>query len=143
MFKRLVLVFALICSSFMLFGCSASAPDPTADMVVQAFKDTGLECEDVYDMTKDDYGLAPMVAKEGKRFLIPSLGEDNGGRIFTFNNTEDLEKTKAYYDDLGKESAAFFSWTFVKDKVLVQINGDLPEDKAKKYEAALNSIGGK
>ncbi|WP_267206730.1 hypothetical protein [Salinibacillus xinjiangensis] len=32
-------------------------------------------------MTKDDYGMAPMKAEEGFRFLIPSLGEGAGGRI--------------------------------------------------------------
>jgi hypothetical protein len=41
---------------------------------------------------------------------------------------------------LGKENAAFFSWVFVKDNILVQINGNLPEEQAKKYEAALNAL---
>jgi hypothetical protein len=33
-----------------------------------------------------------------------------------------------------------FSWVFVKDNIVVQINGDLPEEQAKKYEAALNGL---
>ena len=89
-------------------------------------------------MTKDDYGMAPMKAKEATNFLVPSLGEDDaGGRVFVFDNQADLDSTKAFYDTLGKESAFLFSWTFAKDLTLVQINGDLPEDKAKQYEAAL------
>ena len=39
---------------------------------------------------------------------------------------------KAYYDDLGEGSAMLFSWTAVKDNILIQINGDLPEEKYKK-----------
>jgi hypothetical protein len=48
--------------------------------------------------------------------------------------------TGDYYFALGKSSAAFFSWVFIKDNVLVQINGDLPEDKAKQYQTVLDSI---
>lgn len=91
-------------------------------------------------MTKDDYGLAPMTAVEGMRFLIPSLCPDCGGRVLSFASSEDLEVTKAYYAELGRASAIFFSWVFVKDNILVQINGDLPEEKAKQYEAVLDAM---
>ena len=37
-------------------------------------------------------------------------------------------------------SAAFFSHVFVRDNVLVQINGELPGDKAKQYDAALQAM---
>ena len=92
-------------------------------------------------MTKDDYGLAPMMAVEGIRFLIPSLCPDCGGRVLSFASPEDLEVTKMYYVELGRASAMFFSWVFVKNNILVQINGDLPEERAEQYEAALNAMG--
>jgi len=123
-----------------------ASPTPTfqrwtnAD-VVAIFKSASLEVEEARPMTKDDYGMAPMRAIEGTRFLIPSLCSDCGGRIFSFSSQEDLNLTRAYYEELGKSSAAFFSWVFVKDNILVQINGDLPEEKARQYEAALNSLG--
>jgi hypothetical protein len=44
---------------------------------------------------------------------------------------------KNYYNELGRQSAALFSWVFVKDNILIQINGDLPETTARKYEAAI------
>jgi hypothetical protein len=84
--------------------------------------------------------VALMVAAEGTSFLIPSLGEAKVGRIRSFDSPEDLEKTKAYAVKLSKESAAFFSWVFVKDNILVQLDGKLPEEQAKKYEAALNAL---
>jgi hypothetical protein len=91
-------------------------------------------------MTHQEYGLAPLVAVEGTRFLIPSLGDDNGGRAFSFANEQDLLTLKKYYDDLGRQSAAFYSYTFVKGDVLVQINGDLAQDKAQKYNDALQTL---
>ena len=45
-----------------------------------------------------------------------------------------------YYQRLGKSSVAFFSWLFVKDNILVQINGDLLETKANQYQAVLNNL---
>lgn len=113
----------------------------TSADVVEIFKLTSLEVEGARPMTKDDYGMAPMRAIEGTRFLIPSLCSDCGGRIFSFSSQEDLDLTKTYYEELGRSSAMFFSWILVKDNILVQINGDLPEEKAKQYEASLNSLG--
>lgn len=91
-------------------------------------------------MTKDDYGIAPMRAVEGTRFLIPSMCSDCGGRVFAFANQEDLDLTKQFYIEMGKASALAFSWTFEKDNILVQINGDLPEDEARAYESAINGM---
>lgn len=109
--------------------------------VVLAFQDAGLEAEQPRAMTRDDYGLAPLLAIEGLRFLIPSLGPDSGGRVMRFESQEDLQKTKQYYDELGRSSAAFFSWTFAEGLTLVQINGELPDAKARRYEAVLGGLG--
>lgn len=108
--------------------------------VVDAFLNAGLEAANPYPMTKDDFGAAPYVASEGTRFFIPSLCDDCGGRILSFETQDDLNITKAYYEELGKSSALFYSWVFVKDNILVQINGDLPEDQATQYKNALESL---
>jgi len=112
----------------------------TTSQVAQAFKDAGLEYQDPKLMTKVDYGISPMSATEGIHFLVPSVCSDCGGRIFSFATEQDLKISQTYYENLGKNSAAFFSWVFVKDNILVQINGDLPEDKAKLYQNALDSL---
>jgi hypothetical protein len=112
----------------------------TCDDVVQTFKKASLEISGEHPMTKEDYGIAPMRAVEGIHFFIPSLCSDCGGRILSFSNQSDLDITKTYYDELAKSSAMLFSWEFEKDNILVQINGDLPEEKARKYETALNAM---
>lgn len=121
--------------TMLITACGGSA-SVTGDDVVAAFKAAGLEAETPHAMAADDYGLAPFVCK-GTRFFIPSLGADNGGRIFICENTEDRDKLATYYTAAGEASAIFFSWVFPKDNILVQINGDLPEDVARQYEAAI------
>ena len=87
-------------------------------------------------MTKDDYGFAPL-GDEGIRFLIPSICDDCGGRIIYYKDLDYLQKAKDYYDNLGKETAALFAWAFVNNHILLQINGNLPEARAREYEKAL------
>jgi hypothetical protein len=115
-----------------------ATPDPqlTADGVIATFKAAGLEAEGAFHMGPQDYGLAPFVCY-GVRFLVPSLGPDNGGRVFICNDSAEQAQLAAYYDKLGKSSALFFSWVFIKGNVLVQINGDLPEAIARQYEVAI------
>ncbi len=111
----------------------------TPQDVINAFKAMGLEAENVRAMTKDDYGLSPM-ASEGMRFYIPSLGADKGGRVMYYDDPAILQAAKTYYEELGKSSAIFFSWVFVNGNILVQINGELPEEQAVKYESALLEV---
>jgi hypothetical protein len=122
-----------------------STPTPlfarwTSQQAGDAIKAAGLEFESPTSMTKDDYGMAPMMAVEGIHFLIPSLCSDCGGRLLVFDNQAGLDATKSYYEEMGKSSALFFSWAFEKDNILLQINGDLPEVKAKAYQAALEAL---
>jgi hypothetical protein len=112
----------------------------TSQQAADAIKAVGLEFESPTQMTKEDYGMAPMMATDGIHFLIPSLCSDCGGRLFAFDNQAGLDTTKAYYEELGKQSAMFFSWVFVKDNILLQINGDLPKEKATAYQAALDTL---
>jgi hypothetical protein len=112
----------------------------TVAQAENAIQAAGLEFGDPRPMTKDDYGLAPMSAKEAVHFLVPSVCSDCGGRLYSFSSQDDLNRMKEYYDKLGQASAMFFSWVFVKDNILIQINGDMKDAQAKQYEAALNNM---
>jgi hypothetical protein len=112
----------------------------TSAEVIQAFEDAGLEVTNPTKMTREDFGLAPYMTDDTTHFFIPSLCSDCGGRIFAFSDPVGLETTQNYYVALGEQSAAFDSWVFTKDNILVQINGDLDETKAKAYESTLLSL---
>jgi hypothetical protein len=137
--KKLLMLILVV----LLSACSGASSSITTDEVVTKLKDAGLEAESPTEIkTKEDYGVAPMLPIDGKRILVPSLGEDAGGRIFIFDNKDDLRKMKAYYDEMGKASGLLFSWTASnEDKlVLLQMNGDMEEGQFKKYEEALNNL---
>ena len=116
------------------FGCSQKVV--TGGTVIAAFKKVGLEAESVRPMTSQDYGTAPQLC-HGTRFFIPSLGPDNGGRVFICNNTKDRDALAGYYNGLAAMGSIYVSWVFVKGNVVVQINGLLPDETARKYEGAI------
>jgi hypothetical protein len=126
----------------LLAACGGS---PSArispDDVLGKLKTAGLEAESARAMQPADYGPAPLLCQDGaRRFLIPSLGEDKGGSLFVCTSEGDAAKLKTYYDELGKASAMFHSWTYQKGSVLVQINGDLDQAKADAYGKVITAL---
>lgn len=110
----------------------------STDDYIKKFEDKSLVVYNKRKMTKDDFGLAPMTAKDAAIFsLVETDNEDEqkNARILTFDNLEDLNATKAYYDDLGKSSAALFSYTAVDEDnlVLMQFNGGLDQALVEQY----------
>lgn len=127
----------------ILAGCGsggASSSKLTSDDVVEAFEDAGLVVEDKRAMTKDDYGVGPMKSTSGTIFTVPFVCSDCSVRVTAYDNDADLEQSKAYYDDLGAESAMLFSWTIAHSNILVQLNGDMEEADYEKYKAALEDL---
>lgn len=112
----------------------------TSNQVLEAFRAAGLEVGDTWAMTDDEYGLSPARAPDATRFLIPSMCADCGGRIFAFDDPAQLKAGEMYFVKLGENNRLYFSWTFVRDNILVQIGGDLPEARAQEYEKALRKM---
>lgn len=111
------------------------------DDIIEAFTQQSLVVYNPRDMTKDDFGIAPMSATSAKIFsLVETDNEDDqrNARLLTFDNLDDLKATKQYYDDLGKDSAMLFSYTAVNEDelVLMQFNGQLSQDLVEKYAKA-------
>ncbi len=107
----------------------------TAD-VLDAFLNAGLECEDPQPMAVD-VGTAPFVAQEAMRFMLPSVCNGCSGRIYSFNDQTQLDQARNYYISLGEQDPQYFSWVYVRDNVLVQLNGQMPEEQAMLYRRAL------
>lgn len=106
--------------------------------VVGFFVNAGLECENPQPLADD--GTLPVAASDAVQCVIPSLSPDYSTRIFSFSDPNQLQELRAYYDSQAQADLTNFSWVFVKDNVLVQISGDLPDDWASNYEAALNRM---
>lgn len=123
----------------VLAGCGDSG-ELTSDAVVEAFKDAGLVVEDEREMAKEDYGVGPMKATDATMFTVPFVCEDCNVRVTAYDNDADLKQSKAYYDDLGKESAMLFSWTIEHSNILVQLSGDMEEEKVEEYRAVLEGM---
>ncbi|MDO0920420.1 MULTISPECIES: LysM domain-containing protein [unclassified Enterococcus] len=120
---------------------SSESAAANLDDIIEAFSQQSLVVYNPRDMTKDDFGIAPMSATSAKIFsLVETDNEDDqrNARLLTFDNLDDLRATKQYYDDLGKDSAMLFSYTAVNedDLVLMQFNGQLSQDLVEKYAKA-------
>jgi hypothetical protein len=137
-----VIVLGIGITALFVTGNSPIAQKSKGQQVVDLFKSAGLEAEKPSPMKKEDFGPTPQVAIEAIHFYAPSIDNTgtSGGRIMVFSSQKDLEIVKSYYVALGDANRQLFSWVFVKDNVLVQINGALPQSKALQYEAALNRI---
>ncbi|HCS40363.1 MAG TPA: hypothetical protein DIW44_12365 [Anaerolineaceae bacterium] len=128
---------------------STATPDVTSTPVFakwtikqaeSALYAAGAEYVSPSSMGPSDYGMAPMVASEAIHFLVPSLCSDCGGRLYSFSTPGNLAAMRSYYVSLGQQSAAFFSWVYVKDNILIQINGEYPEDLAKVFKRGLDNM---
>ncbi|MGQ9502690.1 MAG: hypothetical protein ACUVSF_03165 [Anaerolineae bacterium] len=104
--------------------------------VVNAFLDAGLECEDPQSLAVND-GTAPFIAEEAIRFMLPSVCNGCSGRIYSFNDQGQLDRARNYYIGLGEQDPQYFSWLYVRDNILVQLNGRMPEEQARLYRQAL------
>ena len=51
-----------------------------------------------------------------------------------------MKLQKAYYDDLAKQSALFYSHTYQKGNVLLQMGGDVPDEDFEKYIQVIDQI---
>lgn len=118
---------------------SAAFRQLTGQAVVEAFHRAGLEAEGRFleDMSKR--GIAPKVC-DGWRFLIPSLGPDNGGRVYDCPDQRDLDLIAGYHESVCEAFPSICPHWFVRANVLVMINCDLDEDAADRYRAVLDRI---
>lgn len=128
----------LLVLAFALLG-ARSGGNPTAEEVLQAFRDQGLEVGEVQPQQPDPEMPLPDTYQEHVRFLIPSAGEDLGGRAFTFESPEDLRTVRSYYEGLN-DMGGFFCCSYVYEEglVLLQIPGEVRKEQADEYGRVLS-----
>ena len=109
----------------------------TSQEVITQFQAAGLETGAPVSLTSEDFNMFIRKTDDATFFFIPSACEGCRGRVFAYSNKTDLNLTKSYYENLAKGGNWLYSWLFVKDNILVQMPGDIPEDIAKKFEKEL------
>jgi hypothetical protein len=112
----------------------------TNSEIITAFQRSGLVADVIRGASKDERdGLSAFGTVETTRFRI-SRKENELGMIIRFRNYADLERMTAYYRTLNKALPQYGSWIFAKEKTLLQINIQVPESVARKYEMVLYSM---
>lgn len=139
----------------LIVGCSSNS-SVTADDVITKLKSASVEAENPEKVTQDS--SIKLDPKDGEvvRFKISSINGssisegagENGlvykdapsGHVFIFKNNDDLIELQKFYEEMGQTSELFRSWTYVKDNVLLQIPGGVPEDQFNKYKEVIDSL---
>ena len=111
-----------------------------ASDVLRSLQATGLDVEAIPGGKKNDE-LGMSVHADEIRFRTHAGTILVGGIILAFDSQDELIQMMNYYRTLGQALPAAKSWVFSRDNVLIQINGDLPAEQAKRFEEALGSIG--
>lgn len=155
--------FALSCVTLLaLLGCGQTPEKPaSAEPIVPAdyakwepedllahFRDSGVLLGQTRSaILEASKSVAPDVAEDGIRFVLPELepiaGPGAGGRVWTFSKPQDMQLMRGYYEDLQEKQPDRKSWLYERDNILLQINGQLPEERAKVFEALLKSLSRK
>ena len=130
----------------LVVGCASSAPSAPVSAsarsldVITAFRSAGLMAEVIQGASKDERdGLSPFMVIDTRRFRI-SANDEEMGMVLSFANRYDMEQLKNYYLRLNRSLPQFGSWLFVKDNILLQINHEVPESKARAYAAVLYTL---
>lgn len=134
--KRLITMGLLVCF-LILSACGNAGSSPSTADVVQQFKEDGLEVGETSELPNKEFGN---IREEGIRLLIPSLGDDAGGRVFLFDNEDDMATAKSYYNELGNAGAMFYSHTHTTGNLLFQMNGDMSDEDFKKYADSMDKL---
>lgn len=134
--KKKLLIAVLFGS--LVAGCSINTTgDITTDVVIEQFEVEGLEIGAVSDLDNSEFGN---IREEGKRILVPSLGADNGGRLYRFSDDADLQQAKSYYDGISNSGPLFYNHTYQSGNLLLQMNGEMSDEDFAKYTAVLDEL---
>lgn len=111
----------------------------TGHAVCVAFQHAGLEADGCWLEGEDERGLAPR-ACAAWRFLIPSLGDGAGGRIYDCSEPRDIADLVVYFSDVCDLFPAWCPHLYQRANIFVMVNGDLPDARARRYNGVLQAV---
>ncbi|WP_239772139.1 hypothetical protein [Mammaliicoccus sp. P-M58] len=129
--KLIVLLFATL---LVLGACGQKVESKD---LIKGFEKAGLSVKNEKKMTHEDFGIGPYKTKDARVFNVE---DDKNGRVFVYDNEKDLKEMKEYYDKMSEESAMLYSHTYAKDKVLIQMNGEIKKKTFDKYTKTIEKV---
>lgn len=130
--KKLLIILTI---ALLTVACGSSEP-LTPDAALTAFEEAGLECVNPEPIDKNNDSMLPKTWLEAFRCEVPSVN-NQGVRVFSFENEADLNQVKAHYEAL---TGTFGSYVYVNENLLFQTSVDMSKDLAVKYEDAFMAI---
>jgi hypothetical protein len=112
----------------------------SANDLIKSLEGKGLKKQEHSSVLEGRYNDALInTAEEAVGFDLVSFGKEAGVSIHTFRSKKDLRKVQRYFLDLN-EKGDLYTWSFVKDNIVLVLSGTIPEDIARQYERTLYSL---
>lgn len=140
--KYIGLVSLLVLILSITAACSSSESESaiTLDDIVTKFQEAGLEIEAPTESFSEDHVLANLGLIDEQPFLVPALGEGEGGYLFLFEDEKDLEKLKDYYEEPGKSTLMPNSHAYAQDNILLQMSDQMSQTEFDRYVGVIKDL---
>ncbi|PAD28285.1 stress protein [Paenibacillus sp. 7523-1] len=140
--KYIGLVFLLGLILCITAACSSSESESaiSLDDIVTKFREAGLEIEAPTGSFSEDHVLANLGLIDEQPFLVPALGEGEGGYLFLFENKTDLEKLKDFYEEPGKSTLMPNSHAYAQDNILLQMSDQMSQTEFDRYVEVIKEL---
>jgi len=112
----------------------------SANDLIESLEAKGLKEEKGRSILEErDHDALINTVEEAVGFYLSSFGKDAGVFIHIFRSREDPRKVQKHFLDLN-EKGDLYTWSFVKDNIVLVLTGTIPEDIARRYERILYSL---
>ena len=107
--------------------------------IIKSLNDNGLNIDQTGNVSEDEIDTLPADIRNGVKFSIRSDEQIRSGCVLEFEKKKDFETIQGHYLELNKNNE-LHTWSFVKDNILVVIEGAMPEKEIQAYKAVLMNI---
>ena len=107
--------------------------------VIKSFNKNGLIVEKTIKEKGIKRSSLPVKTNEAIRFSVSFNARKLKGCVLEFEEKKDFDKVKDHYLALNN-SGKLHTWSLIKDNILLVIEGSMPDQEMRKYEAVLSEM---
>jgi hypothetical protein len=136
-----LLAIGLLLGASIISLAAASSPSsgtPTAGAVIDRLQLVGLPMGGATLLSEEEIHLLPFSPTEALQFEIPLEGGFQG-RVFLFTGVGSMETAMAHLQ-ASPQIGGPPTWLFPYGRVLLQMDGRVPEEWATRYQDAMYSL---